>query len=324
MTNRATTVLRRRQDERREPADDHDQLPGEEEDANDERAGDPRRRRSRAARRVAAASPRWRRISRAVVATTAASRSSIDRGRGSSTASPPRPVRGAATARPRDRRGGSPRTMWVTSTIVGAVRSHSRSSSRSNRSRRQRVECAERLVQEEDSGLQREGPRERDALPHAARQLGRAIAVALRSSPTRSISAARRSSRRGRGHPASSSGYMMLSAAERHGSSRGSWNTSPIRGSGPVDRLAVERDSSPFRGEQAGDHAQQRRLAAAVRTDQGDDLAPARRRGRRRRAPGSRPPPRVGKAKSMSSTRMRARSNGRGHDVLRRTGVSAG
>ena len=65
----------------------------------------------------------------------------------------------------------------------------------------------------------------------------------------------------------------MLSAAERHGSSRGSWKTSPIRGSGAGDRVAVERTAPRVRREQPGDDAQERRLAAAVRPDERDDLA---------------------------------------------------
>ena len=79
----------------------------------------------------------------------------------------------------------------------------------------------------------------------------------------------------------------MLSAAERQGSRRGSWKTSPIRGSGPsIGRPS--RSAAPVAGrEQAGDDPQQRGLAAAVRADQGDDPAIGDRRGRCRSRTGS-------------------------------------
>ena len=93
----------------------------------------------------------------------------------------------------------------------------------------------------------------------------------------------------------------MLSAAERHGSSRGSWNTRPIRGSGAVIGSPSSVTVAAVRGEQAGDDAQQRRLAAAVRADERDDAAARRRRGRCRRGPAARPPSRIGNARSTPS-----------------------
>ena len=71
----------------------------------------------------------------------------------------------------------------------------------------------------------------------------------------------------------------MLSATDRHGSRRGSWKTSPTRGSGP----SIGRSSSvtaPRSGvEQSGGDAEERALAAAVRADERDDLAGLDRRG---------------------------------------------
>ena len=143
----------------------------------------------------------------------------------------------------------------------------------------QRVERAERLVEEQHLGLERERPGERHALARSPPDIwtGRASSAA----PSRPTSSARSSEARGadvrRDQPASSSGYVMLSAPVRHGSSRGSWNTRPIRGSGPVIGLAVERDAARGSGaSRPGDDPQERRLAAAVRPDDRDDLAPRR------------------------------------------------
>ena len=138
----------------------------------------------------------------------------------------------------------------------------------------QRVERAERLVEQQDLGLEREGAGERDPLARAAGQLGRAVA----DDPgieRDEVDRARRgaAARRSGGQPASSSGYVMLSAAVRHGSSRGSWKTRPIRGSGPLTGVAVERDrprsgaSSPAMTRSSVD------LPQPFGPDEGDDPA---------------------------------------------------
>ena len=65
--------------------------------------------------------------------------------------------------------------LWVTSTIVGAARSQRSEQLEVEPFAGQRVERAERLVEEEDLGLERERPGERDALARPARQLGRTV-----------------------------------------------------------------------------------------------------------------------------------------------------
>ena len=117
----------------------------------------------------------------------------------------------------------------------------------------QRVERAERLVEQEHGRPQRERAGDGHALAHAARQLVRTRAGRRRSG--RPGRAARRSAPAGRapGMPASSSGKATLSAASRQGRRRGSWKTKPTRGSGPVTGLAVDRDRARVRREQAGD-----------------------------------------------------------------------
>ena len=103
----------------------------------------------------------------------------------------------------------------------------------------QGVERAERLVQQEHgrTGHQRAG--EGGALRHAAGQrLGQRLGEAARG-PTRAISAAARRSRsvrgRWRGRP-----NATLSMTSSHGIRRGSWNTMPTLGEGPVERCAVQ------------------------------------------------------------------------------------
>jgi hypothetical protein len=66
---------------------------------------------------------------------------------------------------------------------------------------------------------------------------------------------------------------VTLSATDRHGSRRGSWNTSPIARIRPVIGAPSSVTAPRGRREQPRRHPQERRLAAAVRADQRDDLA---------------------------------------------------
>ena len=76
-----------------------------------------------------------------------------------------------------------------------------------------------------------------------------------------------------RGTPASSSGSATLPRTSRQGSRRGSWKTSPTRGSGPVTGEPNEQDGAAIGRQEAADDPQQRRLAAAVGAHDGDQLA---------------------------------------------------
>ena len=115
----------------------------------------------------------------------------------------------------------------------------------------QRVEGAERLVEEQHLRLEREGPGDRRALAHPAGELARSGARRLARARRDRAAAASRSAWRARGQPASSRGYVTLPATDRHGRRRGSWKTSPTRGSGPTigssSRLTAPRSgrSSP-------------------------------------------------------------------------------
>ena len=70
--------------------------------------------------------------------------------------------------------------LWVTSTIVGRGPLPEPEQLEVEALAGQRVERAERLVEQQDAGLEREGPGERDALALTARQLGRPIGTARR------------------------------------------------------------------------------------------------------------------------------------------------
>ena len=190
--------------------------------------------------------------------------------------------------------------LWVTMTIVVAARSQSRSSSRSNRSR---VSASRALNGSSSSSTCGSSA---SARASATRWLVPPDSSAGRDAEHRRVEAdevGQLDQARGRaaraGQPASSSGYVMLSAADRHGSSRGSWKTSPIRGSGPWIGAPSRRDRAASPGaSKPGDDPQERRLATAVWPDQRDDAAtgdpqvdavegrqPAARRGSGTRSP---------------------------------------
>ena len=226
------------------------------------------------------------RVSRRSATRATASRSAMVRGRGMSTAmsATTRPGRGDMTTTRSATRIASG-MLWVTITIVLAERSQSRSSSRSNRSRVSASSALNGSSRSSTAGSSASARARatRWAVPPDSSD-GRAPAIAG-SSPTRSVSAASRASRRSAGHPASSSGYVMLAAADRQGSRRGSWKTRPIRASGPVMSRPSSRALPPVGCEESRDDAQEGRLAAAVRADQSDDPAARDRRGRSRRGP---------------------------------------
>ena len=86
---------------------------------------------------------------------------------------------------------------------------------------RQRVERAERLVEKQHLRLGGERARDRDALPHAARQLPRPpVRARCRGRPARaSARACARCSSRGQSGNAASTASRTFSSAENHGSS---------------------------------------------------------------------------------------------------------
>ena len=142
---------------------------------------------------------------------------------------------------------------------------------------RQRVEHAERLVEQQHLRRQREGAREADALPHAGRQLGRPLVQRVAEADQRRGSA-RRSPR---ARVAARCGVDLVDA-EQHVLERGQprqqarrlehdaaigarARRSPCR----PTMIAAARSASM----QAGDHRQHRRLAAAGVADEADELA---------------------------------------------------
>ena len=200
--------LGRRQDERRVAADHDDRLPDERRrrrTAPTHRTAQPagsRRGTPSAGRRPP--SPRCARISRGGVATRRrASRSSRERGRGGVD----RDV-GDDAARPRRHHDDAVGEEDRLGDAVGDDhdrRSRSapraRRSSRLNRSRVSASSALNGSSSRRTSRLEREGPGERDALAHPARQLGRPAAATRRSRPTSSSSSASRARAPG-GRPA--------------------------------------------------------------------------------------------------------------------------
>ena len=135
------------------------------------------------------------------------------------------------------------------------------------------IERAERLVEEQDRGLERQRPRERDALARPAGQLG-----GSRAGDGRVEADERGQARETRGAPIG----RPAGELERVGDVVGGrtprqepWllEDEPDARVRTVDRGVVEERCTGDRSEEAGDDPQERRLAAAVRADQGDDPA---------------------------------------------------
>ncbi len=280
-----------RQDERRKAGQDDDRLPDQ--DERDERRRRPGARSSGSrdelrgdaghGRHVGAAargepaasgSPRWARISRPVRVAAGSSRSAIVRGRGNGTgmSATTRPGRGERTTTRSAIRTASG-MLWVTITMVVAARSQSRSSSRSKRSRRERIERAEGFVEEEDGGLERQRPGERDPLGGPARQLG-GPRVGHGRVEADELDQRRDARRPALGRPAGELERIGdVVGGRAPGQETRFLEDQPDARIGPDDRRSIEQGLAAGRFEQAGDDAQERRLAAAVRADERDDPA---------------------------------------------------
>ena len=137
---------------------------------------------------------------------------------------------------------------------------------------RLRVERAERLVHEQDVGLERERARQRHALPHAAGQL---VHPGAREAPT---------SRRARdildARLALAARHAQLLHAEgdvvgdaQPGEERRVLEHDAAIGAGPAHALAADTHLALVGALEAGDEVEQRRLAAPRRADQADELA---------------------------------------------------
>ena len=115
----------------------------------------------------------------------------------------------------------------------------------------QRIERAERLVEQQDRRLESERARDCDALAHATDNWC-GYASAKPAMPTSTSSVRARSRRSSRSTPTSSSGNATLSITRLHGS-RGSSEDEPHPPIGLGHRLAVDSDEAGVRLKQAGD-----------------------------------------------------------------------
>ena len=266
----------RRKDRRLEAAEDHRQLPRNEEHAEGRDDGQDRPPSHEAATRrgrgVAASSPSSSRIRLAVRETAASSIETSERGRGSST---------GTTAATRPGRGVITTTSSATRIASGDAVGHEhdrRGRALPQRKEleveplaRQRVERAERLVEQQHLRLERERPADGRALlltagqlrwpcrgrgrvePDQVEQLAKTLVPTLARPPgelerVRDV--------RGRRPPRQQARLL---------------EDQPDPWIGAGDRGAVEADLPAGRFEQSGDDAQERGLAAAVWPDQGND-----------------------------------------------------
>ena len=136
------------------------------------------------------------------------------------------------------------------------------------------VERPERLVHQQDRGLERQRAGDRDALLHAARKLPRVVLAKSPSSTSSSISArspATRSS--AEPHDLERQLDVLLDRPPVEQDRRLEDHPVVAVPAGPLGRLAVDDDLAAGRLGQVADDAQQRRLAAAGRADQRDELA---------------------------------------------------
>ena len=145
-------------------------------------------------------------------------------------------------------------TSWVTSRTASEWRSPQLDRPAVHLDPGQRVQRAERLVEQQQVGLADQRPGQRDPLGLAAGQRQRPGVALLGEADLRRAS--RRPARaRLRARAALSSASATLSRDPRHGSSRGSWKATDVR---PVDL-----DLAGGRRVEAGQAAQQRGLAAS-------------------------------------------------------------
>ena len=135
-----------------------------------------------------------------------------------------------------------------------------------------RVERGERLVEQHDVGIDRQGAGERGALPLAA---GRLIGIAIGEfGEAAALQFAECASRRSdAGMLRASRPNSTLCRTVRHGSSRSFCSMKPTRELGPDHFLAVQRHRAFARPVESGDKVQQRAFAAAGRADDRHEFA---------------------------------------------------
>ena len=261
----------RGQDERREATHDDDGLPEQEE--GDERG--PDREERRPAHAAASPSPRCRRTSRAVsrhdggVQVVDRARTRQLHGDVRDHASGPwrhhdDPIGdedrlGDAVRDQQDRRRGAlPEPQQLQVEPLAA----------------QRIERAERLVEEQHLGLEREGAGERDPLTRSRRRARRADCPVTPGSSDDEVLELGQALRAAGGRPAGELERVrdVVGGRAPRQQARLLEHQADAR-VGLDDRGRVQRHRAPLGCQEPGDHAQQRGLAAAVRPDEGHDPA---------------------------------------------------
>ena len=152
------------------------------------------------------------------------------------------------------------------------------------------VERPERLVHEEQARVEGEGPGDRDALLHPARQLPRVLGREVTElDEIEQCVGALHAFRAGEAHDLERQLDVALHGPPVHQHRRLEDHAVVALEAGPCGRLAVHQHLAGARLGQVTDQPQQRGLAAAGRTDQRDELArlegqvdPLQRRHRRR------------------------------------------
>ena len=133
------------------------------------------------------------------------------------------------------------------------------------------VERAERLVHQQDLRILRERARDRDALLHAAGELGR-IPVAVAGEPDERQELGRLAPARGGVEAAAARAELDVADRGEPGKERLPLEHDALAAPGPGDRRAVDEHLARARLHQPGDDVEERRLAAAAAADQGDEL----------------------------------------------------
>ena len=137
----------------------------------------------------------------------------------------------------------------------------------------ERVEGAERLVEEQDAAAPGPGRGRSTTRWRVPPESVDGLAGANSRRPTRPRRSSARRSWRSSDQPASSIGKRTFCSAVRQASRRGSWNTSPTRSSGPVTGSPSMVTLPPSGAIRPAEDPQERALAAAVGADERDDLA---------------------------------------------------
>ena len=224
---------------------------------------------------------------------------------------------------------------WVTSTVTPRKSARWRAELDPQGRGHADVEAGERLVEQQQVGVGRQGARDRDPLGLAAGQLGRAGGRRGAPMPSRSSQSLRRSASASRlVRPRERGPNATLSRALRCGNSRWSWKTTPDVALAAASAAAGRRRRAgawPSARDQAGERVDEGALAGAVRTDHRDHVAGLGGRARRRARSGtirSRLEP-ASRAHGVPSQRSRRRDQDRDrddqhHQAQRERGVGVG